>query len=267
MSLSKRHIEAVLFDLGETLLNFGRLDRAQLFNDAVRQSYNYLQGLSQPVGSYRAYRRLHIWGLRWHLLRSWITGDDFNSLELLKSYGKKKGFTLSQTQWEELNWQWYRCLSPLGQVEPGTADALRQLHAMGLKVGLLSNTFVHKSSLERHLKDAGLLDLLTVRMYSYEFKFRKPNVRIFQEAARQMGVAAEQAIYVGDRMDYDVKGSMAAGMLPVLKKAYTNKTLKIPKHLHRINTIDELPGLIRRICEIPATPDASIQEQPICKES
>lgn len=266
MSLSKRDIEAVLFDLGETLLNFGRLDRAQLFNDAVRQSYKYLQELSQPVGSYGAYRRLHIWGIRFHLLKSWMTGDDFDSLELLKSYGKKRNFTLSEAQWEELNWQWYKCLSPLGQVEPGTADALRQLHAMGLKVGLLSNTFVHKSSLERHLKEEGLLDLLPVRMYSYDFKFRKPDVRIFREAARQMGVPAEHIIYVGDRMDNDVKGSMAAGMLPVLKKAYTNKTIKIPKHLHRINTIDELPGLIRRICEIPQSPNESRQEQTACKE-
>jgi putative hydrolase of the HAD superfamily len=266
VSLSKRHIEAVVFDLGETLLNFGRLDRAQLLNDAVRQSYNYLNELSQPVGSYGAYRLLHLWGIRWHLLKSWITGDDFNSLELLKAYGKKRGFTLSEAQWEELNWQWYRCLSPLGQVEPGAAEALRQLHAMGLKVGLLSNTFVHKSSLERHLKEEGLLDLLTVRMYSYDFPFRKPDVRIFQEAAKLMGVPAEHTIYVGDRMDNDVKGSMAAGMLPVLKKAYTNKTIKMPTHLHRINTINELPGLIRRVCEVPQSPDKSRQEQTACKE-
>ena len=266
MSVSKRHIEAVIFDLGETLLNFGKLDRAQIFNDAVRRSYNYLLELSQPVGSRRVYRLLHIWGIRWHLFRSWITGDDFNSLELLKAYGKKRGFTLSQAQWEELNWQWYKGLSSLGQVEPGTADALRQLHAMGLKVGLLSNTFVHKSSLERHLKEEGLLDWLPVRMYSYDFPFRKPDVRIFQEASRQMGVAADHTIYVGDRMDYDVRGSMAVGMLPVLKKAYTNKTLKIPKHLHRINTIDELPGLIRRICEVPHTPDKARHEQTACKE-
>lgn len=266
MSLSSRHIEAVLFDLGETLLNFGRLNRAQLFNDAVRQSYTYLQELSQPVGSCRAYRLFHIWGIRFHLFKSWMTGDDFNSLELLKSYGKKRGFTLSESQWEELNWQWYRCLSPLGRVEPGTADALRQLHAMGLKVGLLSNTFVHKSSLERHLQEEGLLDLLPIRLYSYDFSFRKPDVRIFREAARLMGIPAERTIYVGDRMDYDVKGSMAAGMLPVLKRAYTNKTVKIPKHLHRINTIDELPGLIRRICEVPASPDESTQEQTACKE-
>jgi putative hydrolase of the HAD superfamily len=265
--VSRRKIEAVVFDLGETLLNYGRLDRAKLFNDAVRQSFNYLQELSQPVGSYGSYRRLHVWGIRWHLLRSWITGDDFDSLQLLKAYGKKKNFRLSESQWEELNWQWYKGLSDLGQIEPGTADALQQLHDMGLKVGLLSNTFVHKSSLERHLKAEGLLDLLTVRLYSYDFKYRKPNIRIFREATRLMEIPAERTIYVGDRMDYDVKGSMAAGMLPVLKKAYTNKKLKVPDHINRITTIADLPGLIRRTCEIPCMQDEPVIEQTVCKES
>ncbi|MHC5199396.1 MAG: hypothetical protein ACYSO1_04695, partial [Planctomycetota bacterium] len=41
----------------------------------------HLKELSQPVGSYRFYRLSHAWGIRWHLFRSWITGDDFNSLE------------------------------------------------------------------------------------------------------------------------------------------------------------------------------------------
>jgi len=265
--MNKRKIEAVIFDLGETLLNFGRLDRAALFEKALVSSYNYLKELSQPVGSYRKYRLFHMWGIRWHLLRSWITGDDFDSLDLLKAYGTKRNFRLSEAQWEELNWQWYFELSRMGRVEPGTADALRQLHEMGLKVGLLSNTFVHKSSLERHLKIEGLLDLLSVRLYSYDYKYRKPNVRIFRDAAEKMGVPAERTIYVGDRMDNDVKGSLAAGMLPVLKKAYTNKELKIPDHINRIDSIAELPGLIGRICEIPCPQEPKEQEHPLCKES
>lgn len=264
--MGKRRIEAVIFDLGETLLSFGRLDRVRVLNDAVQRSYKYLQEHSQPVGSYTAYRLLHLWGIRWHLFKSWITGDDFNSLQLLKAYGARKNFDLSDAEWEELNWQWYKELSDLGMVDPGTADSLRQLHEMGLKVGLLSNTFVHKSSLERHLKDEGLLDLLTVRMYSYEFKYRKPDVRIFQEASRLMGIPAEHIIYVGDRMDYDVKGSMAAGMLPVLKRAYTNKKIKIPEQTNRITTIAELPTLIRQICEVPGVPGETKDQQTVCKE-
>ena len=264
--MSKRQIEAVIFDLGETLLNFGRLDRGTLFEKALLSSYSYLKELSQPVGSYRAYRLFHTWGIRWHLLRSWITGDDFDSLELLKAYGHKRNFHLDERQWEELNWRWYQELSEAGRVEPGTADALRQLGERGLKVGLLSNTFVHKSCLERHLEREGLLQFLPERFYSYDFDYRKPDVRIFQEVARKMGVVAERTIYVGDRVDNDVKGSLAAGMLPVLKKAYTNENTKIPEHTQQIATIAELPELIWRICETPHSPKQTTKEQPVCEE-
>lgn len=264
--MSKRQIEAVIFDLGETLLNFGRLDRGILFDRALRCSYGYLKEQSQPVGSFRMYRFFHTWGIRWHLLKSWITGDDFDSLELLKNYGRKRNFHLDQAQWEELNWRWYQGLSEVGQVEPGTADALQALGDMGLKVGLLSNTFVHKSCLERHLEDEGLLQFLPERFYSYDFDYRKPDVRIFQDVAQKMDIAAERMIYVGDRVDNDVKGSLAAGMLPVLKKAYTNENTKIPEHTQQITTISELPGLIRRICEIPCSQEQMTKEKTVCRE-
>ena len=264
--MSKRQIEAVIFDLGETLLNFGRLDRAALFDKALHCSYSYLKELSQPVGSFRMYRLFHMWGIRWHLLKSWITGHDFDSLELLKAYGHKRNFHLDEAQWEELNWRWYQGLSEVGQVEPGTADALQELGDMGLKVGLLSNTFVHKSCLERHLKREGLLRFLPERFYSYDFNYRKPDVRIFQEVAQKMDIAAERTIYVGDRVDNDVKGSLVAGMLPVLKKAYTNENTKIPECTQQITTISELPALVRRMCEIPCSQGQITKEKIVCRE-
>lgn len=264
--MTPRRIEAVLFDLGETLLNFGKLDRTTLFNEALSRSYAYLQELAQPVGSMRAYRRVHIWGIRWHLFKSWLTGDDFNSLELLKAFGKKRGFTLSQQQWEELNWRWYAGLSQLGAVEPGTADVLRQLRRMGLKLGLLSNTFVHKSSLERHLQHERLLDLLPVRVYSYEFRYRKPDVRIFLDAAEKMGIPAQQTVYVGDRMDNDVRGALAAGMIPILKRAYTNTDKAIPADIEQIVSLAELPQRIRQIAGLSHPSSESQMNQSVCSK-
>lgn len=262
--MSKRKIEAVIFDLGETLLNFGRVDKAALLDEALHCSYNYLKELSQPVGSFRSYRLIHLWGIRWHLLRSWITKDDFDSLDLLKAYGRRRNFQLDEPQWEELNWRWYRRLSEIGQVESETAGVLKELNNMGLRVGLLSNTFVHKSCLERHLENEGLLQYLPDRFYSYDFQYRKPDARIFQDVAQKMDIDAERTIYVGDRVDNDVNGSLAAGMLPVLKKAYTNENTKIPARTQQIEMIAELPDLIRKICEIPCTQNR--KEQSVCKE-
>ncbi len=262
--MSERRIEAVLFDLGETLLTFGRMDRDRLFAEAVDRSYAYLKEQSQPVGSYGAYRLFYLWGIRWHVFKSWVTGNDFDSLELLKEYGRKRSFTLSDAQWEELNWQWYKGLADVGGAPDGTKDMLQRLQQMGLKLGLLSNTFIHKSSLERHLQQAGLLDYLPVRLYTYDYPWRKPDERIFREGAKKIGVDCEKIIYVGDRIDNDVVGARKVGMLPVLVKAYTNRNKTIPVDVAFINSLAELPEMIEKIACLEDANINSEQNQPVC---
>ena len=262
--MSKRRIEAVLFDLGETLLKFGRLDRNKLFSESVARSYAYLKEQSQPVGSFGAYRLFYLWGIRYHVFKSWLTGNDFNSLQLLKDYGRRKGFTLSEAQWEEYNWQWYKGLADLGGVVDGTADTLGKLQQMGLKLGMLSNTFIHKSSLERHMQQAELVDHLPVRLYTYDYPWRKPDVRIFKEAAAAIGVDCEKIIYVGDRIDNDVVGARKAGMLPVLIKAYTNENKNIPADIAFIGTINDLPEMIQKIACLEDVNCKTDQGEPVC---
>lgn len=242
-----RKIQAVLFDLGETLILFGRLRAHEIFNRAARLSYEYLIEQHQPAGSYRRYWLWNFFGIRLRLLVSFLTGNDFDSLTTLRQYGEKKGFRLSGPEWEELNWQWYRPLAEQGRIEPETADTLKALRQAGLKLGILSNTFIHSSSLDRHLKEAGLLDYFDLRLYSYEFSFRKPDRRIFLEAARQIGTEPAHILFVGDRMDKDVRGARNAGMIPVLKHAYTNKKKGVPEGVFRIQSICELPNLIETL--------------------
>ncbi len=245
--MSSKRIEALLFDLGETLLVFGRIDRRRLLEEAIRASYDYLKELKQPVGSFGIYRLFHLWGIRWKVFRSWQTGTDFDSLGLLKEFGRKKGCTLTEQQWEELGWRWYRGLAQQGGVKEGTAEALKRLSEMGLKLGLLSNTFIHRSTLERHMAQEGLLDYLPVRLYSYELPRRKPFAAAFEKTAEAVGVAPERIVYVGDRLDNDVEGARKVGMTPVLIRAYTNKAIKIPPGLLCIDSIAQLPELIKRL--------------------
>lgn len=249
--MAKRQIEAVLFDLGETLLTFGRLDRTEVSIQAARCAYEYLKKLNQPVGSFGAYRFFHLWGMRWQVFKSMVTGNDFNSLEVLKAFGRKKGYELTESQWQEMNWRWYESLSKLGHVVPGSIAALKQLTDLGLKLGILSNTFVHRTSLERHLANEGLLEYFPLRMYSYEYPWRKPDVRLFNAAAEKIGVEPEKIVYVGDRLDCDVDGALKAGMLPILIRAYTNKDKTLPAGIEYIQDNTELVAAIQKRCDLP----------------
>lgn len=240
-------IKAVLFDLGETLLDFGRIKPAEVFAAGARSSYDYLRSLNQPVGGFKSYFWRNLVNLRMQRWISCFKRRDFDALALLKRVGTKKGLRLSVEQWQYLAWLWYEPLSRIGRTEPETKETLVALKEHGLKLGIVSNTFVHGTSLEKHLEQLGILDFFTVRLYSYEFPFRKPDIRIFRMAAQRIGQAPQNILYVGDRIDKDIKPAIRSGMSAVLKAAYTNSGKKLPSGVTRITRISELPSLIEKI--------------------
>ncbi len=72
----------------------------------------------------------------------------------------------------------------------------------------------------------------------------KPDSRVFAEAARRAGVAAERCLYVGDMLDVDARGARDAGMFGV----WLNRTGQPADTdgLTVISTLRELPGVIEQ---------------------
>lgn len=240
-------IKAVLFDLGETLLDFGKVKTTRLFRHGARLSYDFLKSSGQPVGNFEYYCWRNLIALRFRHLISNITKNDINSSALLRRIGINKGIKFDTQQWRDFAWLWYEPLSKIATTEPKIKETLIALKKMGLKLGILSNTFVNRHSLEKHLEQVGILDFFTVRMYSYEFNFRKPDARIFKIAAERIGEAVENIMYVGDRIDKDIKPALKIGMHVVLKAAYTNVGKTPPDGAWKITHISELPALIKKI--------------------
>ncbi len=241
--MSKR-INAVLFDLGETILNFGKVNTNKLFGHGAKLTYEYLKNMSQPVGDFKKYSRKYLSAIKWKYYLSFFTGKDFNALELLKKIGVSQGLNLSEEQWRHILWLWYEPLSKAAAVEENIKESLSKLKQKGLKLGILSNTFINASVLDYHMEKFGLLDFFDIRLYSYKFPFRKPDLRIFRAAADKIGEKCENIMFIGDRINKDVKPALRAGMTAVLKKAHTNFGKQLPGGAYRIENISELPALI-----------------------
>ena len=173
--------------------------------------------------------------------------NDFNSLALLRWAGMNKGVHLDGDQWRHFAWLWYEPLSKVATVEPDIKETLTELKKSGLKLGIVSNTFVSADSLDKHMQQVGILDYFPLRMYSYEFDFRKPDPRIFKIAAGRIGESPENILFVGDRIDMDIKPALKLGMKAVLKTAYTNNGKKMPDGVWKINRVSELPALLEEI--------------------
>jgi len=113
-------------------------------------------------------------------------------------------------QQEEIATHWANCF-PECTVEMEGADALcDRLVALGMRIGIVSNG-AEKSRLAT-VERLSFRDRLSSVLSSERAGVRKPNAAIFQAAARQLGVANDECVYVGDHPINDIAGALSAGM-------------------------------------------------------
>ena len=244
LMVEHRQIKGILFDLGDTLLDFGNVDVDSLFEAGTRLAYGYLQSLNQPLPPFGRFHRRHLWAIRWNYFKSRLTRREFSSREIMRRLSREMGQNLSPEQINELTWLWYEPLSRCAVVEQGLADMLREFRDAGLTLGIVSNTFVPSEVLDRHLQQENLLDLFPIRVYSCDARYRKPNRRIFAIAAERAGLNAGQTLFVGDSMVADIQGANSAGMISVLKDPSDRHKHSPIRPRHRIHQICQLREIV-----------------------
>lgn len=120
------------------------------------------------------------------------------------------------------------------------AGALRALREQGLRLGLITNTHRCLASFQSHFE---LENLIAVAVSSSQHGFMKPHGSIFRAALELMGVAASDAVMVGDSLAHDVVGAREAGMRSVLI-ARGSRAVDAGPDVPVIRTLTELPTLL-----------------------
>jgi len=239
-----RRIRGILFDLGDTLLDFGQVDAPKLFRAGARLAYDYLRRLGVALPPFWRYHRRQLRAVRWHYFISHLSGREFNSMDLITRFSQRFGHELTPEQLIELAWRWYRPLSRQADVEEGVREMLADFRRAGLVLGVVSNTFVPPQVLDRHLANEGLLEQLPVRVYSCDVGCRKPNRRIFRLALRRAGLNAADTMFVGDSPRADVYGSSRVGMISVLKDPSDRHNSGRYRPDHRVRSLSELARIV-----------------------
>ena len=150
------------------------------------------------------------------------------------------GQTLTADEMEELAWLWYEPLSRCATIEAGLPELLDGFRADGLRLGVVSNTFIPAHVLDRHLSQLGLLEYFAARIYSCEVVYRKPHPRIFRVALERLGIAAREAVFVGDSLAADIAGAARVGMATVLKDPAGRRKGSGPRPTYRIKSLRQL---------------------------
>jgi putative hydrolase of the HAD superfamily len=116
---------------------------------------------------------------------------------------------------------------------PGAREGLEALRRSGRQVAVLSN-------FDRRLR--GLLAGLGVRvdrvLLPAELGAAKPDLRCFERALAELGVAAAEAVYVGDDPDQDLAAAARAGMRAI--DATSLATLgELPERIAALEAVGE----------------------------
>lgn len=202
-SPSLASLRAVVFDLDGTLYRQPPLRRRMLVELA-------LAPLAGPTRAWRATRLLRAFRAERERLRELGHPEEpLAQLQYERPAGRLRvdAGELARTV---ADWMFERPLRHLAPcARPGLRESLERLHAAGLRLGVFSDYPV-----------AAKLAALGVDGYFHvaldatdpDVNAFKPHPRGFEVAAARLGVAPDEALYVGDRRDVDVAGAHAARM-------------------------------------------------------
>jgi len=96
---------------------------------------------------------------------------------------------------------------------PGAREAMHDIAASGLEVGVISNS---RGTIAEHLASLRLSDDLAFVIDSGVVGIEKPDARIFALAAERLALPPDACLYAGDIYSVDVVGARGAGWRAVL---------------------------------------------------
>ena len=244
------HIQAVLFDLGSTLIYFDAawpevvLEMNQALLKALHEAgYNDLdQGF---ILDFRA-RLREVQSQADHEFREFTMGDLLSGLLQERGYPApddrailnvlKSMFAVSEAHWK---------------AEPDAIPTLELLRRRGYRLAIVSNAG-DDADVQMLIDNAGIRPYFDYIITSAAAGVRKPNPRIFNMALEALGIGPHQAVMIGDLLEADVLGAHNAGLpgIWISRRASPNSALAhdgtiVPDA--EIKTLAELPEVLEKL--------------------
>ncbi len=133
-------------------------------------------------------------------------------------------------------------------IEPDSLAAIARLDEAGLVMGCVTNTITLEDGILDALSRLGMLRYFRSVVASSAMSYRKPHPSLFLHALRELDVAPEEAVFVGDRLVDDVGGARGVGMRAVLTHQYRQEPLDGVREGRKAPD-----AIIRRLSELPET--------------
>ena len=202
--MNRKRPEGIVFDLGQTIVDDLAFD--------ARRGYERIE---EYVVGERGSRDLYELSLEQMEIvqRREATLLEFPFVSFIRLLASRHGLAFSAT-WAEIERAFLKAANPVGAVE-GVQSALEVFRAKDIPMGIISNSVFSGAALSDQLAELGLRKFFGFLISSSDYGLRKPHRYLFEAAARQMRLQTPDVWYLGDRIDTDIVGARAAGMVAV----------------------------------------------------
>jgi putative hydrolase of the HAD superfamily len=203
-------LRAVLFDWGDTLMQFGYdPEFVEAGQKAGLEALNR-DGLPEADAITAHFREQYE-------PMFWLPGtlEEIEYPGLVRELLGHFGIEISDEELARFLEAEHAAWDPARVLGSTTHALLETLRSRGLKLGVVSNAFDPGWLLHRDLKQMGIAERIDFAVFSSEVGKRKPHPEIFERALDSLDVRAEEALFVGDRLFEDVRGANEVGMTSV----------------------------------------------------
>jgi putative hydrolase of the HAD superfamily len=203
-------LEAVLFDWGDTLMEFAYSPELVAAGHRAGLAAIGRDGLPEVEALTEHFRD------RYEPL-FWVPGtiEEIEYPELVRRLLGDFDVTIGDEELDRYLVAEHEAWEPARLLGAHTHALLESLRGHGLKLGLVSNAFDPGWLLHRDLEQMGIAQRLDFSVFSSEVGTRKPHPAIFRRALGALGVQPENALFVGDRLYEDIRGAGELGMKTV----------------------------------------------------
>ena len=232
--------DAVLFDLGHTLMDWTWDD--DLLVAAHRAGLEAIDRYSPAAAEALTSRYLHE-----AQLQDWEAVEEVEYPGLTRTMLADVGVDVDDDALVRFLDAEHAAWAPARKVASMSEALLDSLHDRRLKTGLVSNAWDPRWLLERDLEEMGLLSRLDTIVFSSEVGVRKPRPEIFYRALDDLGVEPERSVFVGDRLEADIRGAAALGMTTIQAMWFRAEESDDVEPDHRAFTMVDVLTIVERL--------------------
>ena len=238
-ALARPGIDAVLFDYGRTLVTFA-YPTEDLLGVLERFRPRIEQALGAPAPAADVLLRDVLMPLEEHVESP---GEDEVAYgDVYRATWRRAGLDLPYDLLHEILDAEQQCWDRAVRVDPDAPRVLTWLGGQGIKRAVCSNAPFPPEMMHRQVTSNGIAQLMDAVLFSSQFGRRKPAPEIYRAALKAVGVPADRALFVGDRVREDYEGPRTVGMRAVICTAHAAEIP--PDGIPTIATLAELPGLL-----------------------